>query len=463
MSYDFFVLPGRARRGTSRRRSRLYESAPPTRGTLSAARAVARFVADLTPRAGAARGGFLSVARPTGHRRAPPTSRPRGTTRWANLRWWRACARTHGLSVLDVQLSALYDPRGALDVGLRDRGRVRSCPTSPGRSCRRCCATSSDGATTGSTLARDGQHSVQTFRRRRRRPGRSAPRGRTRPALRGPHRRRELVERAALVVGAPTTAGGGAMLDVLPHRALSRGPEAGRRRHPGDGGADPRRASRSPSTPTTHDPARRVVRRWRRPSVLGLDPARVLKTLLAVGRRPAGGRHRAGLRAARPQGRRRRGRRQEGGDGRPRRRRAGHRVRRRRDLPGRPEAARTPPCSTPPRRTSTRSTSPVAGAASTSASPPPTWSASPGRRSPRSAGPADGSRVESARTHASRGSSRRERTLPGGRVGANARFPGRVGANARWTVSSRRRLPGGQSARTQASRRVGANAGLPAS
>ena len=86
---------------------------------------------------------------------------------------------------------------------------------------------------------------------------------------------------------------------------------------------------------------------------LGVDPARVFKTLHGrVDGAARGGSCRS--RAARPQGAGPGGRREQGGDGRPGRRRAGHRVRRRRHLPGRPEAARTRPCST--RRRSTTPT-----------------------------------------------------------------------------------------------------------
>ena len=81
---------------------------------------------------------------------------------------------------------------------------------------------------------------------------------------------------------------------------------------------------------------------------LGLDPDRVFKTLMAtvdgalvVAVVPVSGR--LDLKAlARAR------RRQQGGDGRREGRRAGHRVRRRRHLPVRPEAARTRPSSTSP-------------------------------------------------------------------------------------------------------------------
>ena len=57
-------------------------------------------------------------------------------------------------------------------------------------------------------------------------------------------------------------------------------------------------------------------------SALGVDPARVFKTLLAVPRRVARGRRRAGVGPARPQGAGPRARRQQGRDGRRGRRRA---------------------------------------------------------------------------------------------------------------------------------------------
>ena len=72
-------------------------------------------------------------------------------------------------------------------------------------------------------------------------------------------------------------------------------------RYAGHGRADPGRG-RVHAASLRPRPAGRVATGWRRPRRSGVDPTRVFKTLLADGRRRAGGRHRAGLRAARPQG-----------------------------------------------------------------------------------------------------------------------------------------------------------------
>src|SRR6476661_3856926 len=116
MSYDFFVFPA-DRADSLEQATRLYESAPET-GTLTPGGPMASFLADLnalSPMTSAA-DGFLSTPA-DGHDAAAYVA-----TSWqdpmANLKAISAITRRHDLSVLDVQLTALYDPRGALDVGL---------------------------------------------------------------------------------------------------------------------------------------------------------------------------------------------------------------------------------------------------------------------------------------------------------------------------------------------------------
>ncbi len=115
MSYDFFVFPADRADGLEEALA-LYEATALT-GTASPGGPVARFVADLgalSPTVSA--GGFLS---------APVDGSDDGAyvcTSWddpmGNLRAVAGAARPHDLAVLDVQLGALYDPRGALDVVL---------------------------------------------------------------------------------------------------------------------------------------------------------------------------------------------------------------------------------------------------------------------------------------------------------------------------------------------------------
>ena len=116
---------------------------------------------------------------------------------------------------------------------------------------------------------------------------------------------------------------------------------------PGDGRADRGAGSPSPCTPTT---TTRGAASYglEAAEALGLDPARVFKTLLAsvdgrlvVGVVPVSGQLDLKALAAAVGGK-------QGGDGRPGGRRARDRVRRRRHLPDRPEAARTRRCSTSP-------------------------------------------------------------------------------------------------------------------
>jgi hypothetical protein len=108
VSYDFFVFPA-ARAQDLNEALHVYETSPET-GPVADSGPVARFVAALDP-------GLV-------------TGEPRGSdagvcvaTSWddpmANLARVAGYARPQDLSVLDVQLGALYDPRGALDVALQ--------------------------------------------------------------------------------------------------------------------------------------------------------------------------------------------------------------------------------------------------------------------------------------------------------------------------------------------------------
>jgi hypothetical protein len=105
MSYDFFVFPAEAADDLTAA-TRLYETAP-DRGPLTPGGRMAGFLAS----AGAA--GLEA----SGHDRAAQVH-----TSWddprAHLSVVAGLARAHDLSVLDVQLTALYDPRGAVDVRL---------------------------------------------------------------------------------------------------------------------------------------------------------------------------------------------------------------------------------------------------------------------------------------------------------------------------------------------------------
>jgi hypothetical protein len=117
MGYDFFVFPSEAADGLDRA-LQVYESSP-DRGLLTPGGRMAEFLAALEAdglRADGLRAdGLRAEAR--GHDGAA-----RVQTSWddprANLRVVAGLARPHGLSVLDVQLTALYDPRGAVDVAL---------------------------------------------------------------------------------------------------------------------------------------------------------------------------------------------------------------------------------------------------------------------------------------------------------------------------------------------------------
>lgn len=118
MSYDFFVFPA-DRADDLAAAVHLYETTP-ERGVLTPGSAVADFLAALGT--GAPDGLLAGPA--DGHDAAAEIA-----TTWsdpmANLRTVAGLARTHGLSVLDVQLAALYDPRDSLDVSLDTEGGPR--------------------------------------------------------------------------------------------------------------------------------------------------------------------------------------------------------------------------------------------------------------------------------------------------------------------------------------------------
>jgi hypothetical protein len=105
VSYDFFVFPAEAAADLPAA-TRLYESSP-ERGRLTPGGRVAAFLAS------ADEAGLDA----SGHDRAAHVRTswddPRG-----NLSVVAGLARPHDLSVLDVQLTELYDPRGAVDVPL---------------------------------------------------------------------------------------------------------------------------------------------------------------------------------------------------------------------------------------------------------------------------------------------------------------------------------------------------------
>lgn len=122
MSYDFFVFPADAADDLATA-IHLYETTP-ERGVLTPGSPVAEFVAAVNAASPAGSAdGFLTEAA-AGHDGAAEIC-----TTWsdpmANLRAVAAMARPHGLSVLDVQLAALYDPRGSLDVSLDTEGGPR--------------------------------------------------------------------------------------------------------------------------------------------------------------------------------------------------------------------------------------------------------------------------------------------------------------------------------------------------
>jgi hypothetical protein len=122
MAYDFFVFPAEEAADLAAA-TELYETAP-ERGRLTSDGRVAAFVAALD--------GASSVGSPGGFLTAPPRAHDRAAhvaTSWddpmGNLHTVAGLARAHDLSVLDVQLDALYDPRDGLDVALDTEGGPR--------------------------------------------------------------------------------------------------------------------------------------------------------------------------------------------------------------------------------------------------------------------------------------------------------------------------------------------------
>lgn len=108
MSYDFFVFPADVAEGLEQA-LHLYETSPET-GPMTDGGPVGRFVASLDP-------GLVT---------GPPVGSDTGVclgTSWddpmGSLSRVAGFARPYDLAVLDVQLGALYDPRGGLDVALQ--------------------------------------------------------------------------------------------------------------------------------------------------------------------------------------------------------------------------------------------------------------------------------------------------------------------------------------------------------
>ncbi|MEO5710691.1 MAG: hypothetical protein ABIQ59_12810 [Nocardioidaceae bacterium] len=105
MSYDFFVFPADAAPDVTGA-TRLYE-ATSDRGPLTPEGPMAGFLASLET------AGLDASGHDGGAVVRTSWDDPRN-----NLSVVAGLARPHGLSVLDVQLTALYDPRGAVDVPL---------------------------------------------------------------------------------------------------------------------------------------------------------------------------------------------------------------------------------------------------------------------------------------------------------------------------------------------------------
>lgn len=115
MSYDFFVFPAEAADGVEEART-VYETAR-ERGPLTPDGPMARFLDALNATSPMTSDrGFLAVPA-RGHDGSAYVC-----TSWqdpmGNLSTVAGLARQHGLAVYDVQLTALYDPRGARDVVL---------------------------------------------------------------------------------------------------------------------------------------------------------------------------------------------------------------------------------------------------------------------------------------------------------------------------------------------------------
>lgn len=115
MSYDFFVFPAEAADDVEEART-VYETAR-ERGPLTAGGPMARFLDALNAGSPSTSDDRFLVAEVRGHDGAAYVC-----TSWddpmGNLSKVAGLARPHGLSVYDVQLHALYDPRGGVDVAL---------------------------------------------------------------------------------------------------------------------------------------------------------------------------------------------------------------------------------------------------------------------------------------------------------------------------------------------------------
>jgi hypothetical protein len=150
MSYDFFVFPAELAEDLEQATA-VYEAAPQT-GTPAAGSAVGELVVALEEQGVEVRGV----------RDAAYVS-----TSWddpmANLRTVAEVAAAHGLSVLDVQLGALYDPRDALDVSLETQGGPR-LPFVTRRILGEVVSHIVEGRYHWVTLSRDAGLFVQTYR-----------------------------------------------------------------------------------------------------------------------------------------------------------------------------------------------------------------------------------------------------------------------------------------------------------
>lgn len=113
--YDFFVFPADRADDVDGALS-VYESSL-QRGAPTPGGPVAGFLADL-PDAGLV--GAEAAGNDAGANVATSWDDP-----MANLRTVAGVAAAHGLSVLDVQLGALYDPRQAVEVSLETQGGPR--------------------------------------------------------------------------------------------------------------------------------------------------------------------------------------------------------------------------------------------------------------------------------------------------------------------------------------------------
>ena len=233
MSYDFFVFPA-AGADDLAAAIHVYETTP-ERGALTPGSPVAEFVAAVNEASpvGSADGFLAEVA--DGHDAGAEIC-----TTWsdpmANLRTVAGLARPHELSVLDVQLAALYDPRGSLDVSLDTEGGPR-LPYLTRSTLTTVLSHITELRYHWVNLARAPGVYVQAFRRGRLLGGR-APRGQSEQALRGPHRGPGARGAAAVGLG-PRRRRLAGHAAVRPGRDLSRrGEQEVGRCDPGDGSVD---------------------------------------------------------------------------------------------------------------------------------------------------------------------------------------------------------------------------------